>query len=242
MSNTKEKNIKNLISLWEIVGNSFQTVSSKNSIHHCYVPNSEWPNRIWFDQEVIPQMIKTAKEITQNSPINLTLSHWSDFANEHQAAFEQIGFVKKSEQIGMSMPLQEKLVVTNRIRLEKITNEKQAASWTKLYPQSFGYEISAEILTKTYDTISYYSIHFEEQPIGTVFTHTTGNTIGIHGLGIIPMYRKQGLAEEAMLHLLNQAIDQGIAFATLQSSRMGKNVYLKIGFSEDFLITNYIMG
>jgi ribosomal protein S18 acetylase RimI-like enzyme len=239
MSDIKQKNINNLISLWKTIGNSFQTQFSQDNINHCYVSNSGWPNRIWFEKELTPEMLNTTTKIPRNAPIPLTVSQWNHYENELHPIFEQIGFVKKSEQIGMSITLQQKINFPNRILLEKVTNEKQATIWAEMYPQSFGYEISEEILIKTSHLIPYYLIHFDEQIIGTVITHKTENVIGMHGLGIIPKFRKQGLAEEVMNYLLNQAIDENIEFATLQSSVMGKSIYLKMGFSQDFLMTNY---
>ena len=149
MNNIQQKNINNLISLWEIVGNSFQKLFPQNTFSHCQIPNSEWPNRVWFTEEVTEETLKTVIEITQSSSIPLTVSHWSDFENKLPPLFEQFRFVKKSKQIGMSLELQKKFDLLNRVILERVTKEKQATIWAELYPQSFGYKISAEILVKT---------------------------------------------------------------------------------------------
>jgi GNAT superfamily N-acetyltransferase len=239
MNQNNQKNINNLISLWKTIGNSFQQYSSMDNINYCYISNSDWPNRIWFEKAVTSEILTRVTQIVHDNPIPLTISHWSDFENALSSTFEHSGFIKKSNQIGMSLNLYQKLNFQNRIHLEKVTNISQAIIWTDSYPQSFGYKISTEILIKTCHLTPYYLIYLDDQPIGTVITHKTENVIGIHGLGIIPGYRKQGFAEEAMIHLINQAIDEGIEFATLQSSEMGRNIYLKMGFSEDFLMTNY---
>ncbi|MDR7128957.1 ribosomal protein S18 acetylase RimI-like enzyme [Algoriphagus sp. 4150] len=240
MNNTvKEKNISNLISLWETVGNSFQKQFSQNTINYCQVSGSEWPNRVWFTAGVTEETLETAAEIIWSSSIPLTLSHWSDFENELHPIFEQFRFGKKSEQIGMSLKLHGKYTHSDRITLQRVTEESQATSWSALYPRSFGYQISPEILNKTNHLISYYLVRFNDQIIGTVIAHKTENVLGVHGLGIIPEFRKQGLAEEVMAHLINNAIDDHVEFVTLQSSAMGKGIYQKMGFSEDFLMTNY---
>ena len=69
--------------------------------------------------------------------------------------------------------------------------------------------------------------------------YTTGKTLGVHALGIDPDQRKQGYATEIMHHVLNKGIDQGASTATLQASEMAKNMYLKMGFTHDFLMENY---
>ncbi|WP_192348358.1 GNAT family N-acetyltransferase [Algoriphagus sp. Y33] len=239
MNTVKEKNINNLISLWETIGNSFQKQFSQNTISHCQVTGSEWPNRVWFTSEVTEETLETAIEIVWSSSIPLTLSHWSDFENELHPIFEQFRFGTKSEQIGMSLKLQDKHNHSNRVTLEKVMEESQVTDWSALYPRSFGYKISAEILNKTSHLIPYYLVRFNDQIIGTVIAYKTENVLGVHGLGIIPEFRKQGLAEEVMAHLINNAIDDHVEFVTLQSSAMGKNIYQKMGFSEDFLMTNY---
>ncbi len=88
----------------------------------------------------------------------MTVSYWNDFENELYPVFEQIGFIKKSEQIGMSLNFQQKFNHSNRIILEKVTAETQATIWAELFSQSFGYKISAKILIKTCHLITYYLI------------------------------------------------------------------------------------
>ena len=70
----------------------------------------------------------------------------------------------------------------------------------------------------------------------------TGKIAGIHGVGVIPSYRRKGFAEEIMKVLLNDALEYGADYSTLQASNMGKGIYERLGYSEDFLISNYIMA
>jgi len=169
-----------------------------------------------------------------------SFSYCSDFDDPNFRYFESDGLVLKSEQVGMSLVVSKKEYPSNRrIKLHKITSPAQPLLWEKLYPQSFGYVISAETVKYTMDHINYFLIYHNENPIGTVLTFTTNSVVGIHGMGIIPSFRKQGFAKEVMLELLNNAAKENILLATLQASSMGKSVYKDIGFSEDFLVRNY---
>ncbi|EKB58244.1 hypothetical protein HMPREF9700_02052 [Bergeyella zoohelcum CCUG 30536] len=45
-----------------------------------------------------------------------------------------------------------------------------------------------------------------------------------------------------MTVLIKQSIDRQCETMTLQSSAMGRNLYLKLGFEEDFLMINYSLN
>lgn len=251
MTTNQKHNINNLISLWKTVAQAFQNYIEQKSFSYCSIPDSEWPNRIWLnetikqvldtDENIKEKVFQTIVEVIKDSKIPLSLSYWSDFENTQHAIIEKMGLVKKSEQIGMSLVFDQKFESIKRISLKRIDNENEAMLWSDIYPQSFGYKISSEILMRTKQPISYYLVYLGQKPIGTAITYETGSVIGIHGLGIIPEFRKQGFAEEVMVLLINGAIDKKIKSATLQSSKLGKNIYLKMGFKEDFLMTNYVL-
>lgn len=240
MEETQQKNIDNLVSIWQLVAESFnQSRHTDNAVNHCEIDSSDWPNRIWFSTRITGEMVEAAAEISRQASIPLTVSHWSQFEDSAKPLFEQAGFSETSSQIGMSMTNLQKINHANHITLEKITTGEQANRWEEVYPAGFGYNIAAEILNRTNRLISYYLVCHNENAIGTVFTYRTGNTLGIHGLGISPAYRNRGFAEEVMARLINRAVDGGIDLVVLQSSAMGRTIYRKIGFLEDFLMTNY---
>lgn len=250
MTTNQKHNINNLISLWKTVAQAFPNYIEKKSFSYCFILDSEWPNRIWLNETIKQvldddeniKVLQTIVEVIKNSTIPLSLSYWSDFENTEHSIIEKMGLVKKSEQIGMSLVFDQKFESLNRISLKRIDKKNEATLWSDIYPQSFGYKISSEILMRTKQPVAYYLVYLGEKPIGTVITYETRSVIGIHGLGIIPEFRKQGFAEEIMALLINGAIDKKIKSATLQSSKLGKNIYLKMGFKEDFLMTNYVLG
>lgn len=234
-----EKNIQNLCSLWETVGRAFD--GFQESSKHCtsLVPASDWPNRIWFSQE--PGLTDLTAVRQQMRDTALSISYWPQQPNSN-TLFEQLGFEQKSIQIGMSLPLERPYEEQGRLTLLLVRNVSDAERWAKVYPLCFGYSIAAKILTKTKPQIDYYLVSYQGEDIGTVIAYYTADSIGIHGLGVIPSMRKQGFAEEIMQQLLQKAHAKKMRIATLQASEMGKGIYLKMGFSEDFIITNYRLG
>lgn len=238
MQDIAKMNIENLTSLWRKVSIPFQGFFTDDEFDYCQIPNSDWPNRLWFKQKVNEQSLNKAIETINSSSVNLSLSYWDDFDSPINQLIEKSGFTKTSEQIGMSLKLNQQFKEQNRLSFQIVTEQAQAKIWAELYPQSFGYRISDEILIRTSREVQYYLIHFKNDPIGTAITFQTDNIVGIHGVGIIPAMRKRGFAEEIMCFILNRACDAKIEYATLQSSAMGKGIYLRMGFIENFLMTN----
>ncbi|WP_138431085.1 GNAT family N-acetyltransferase [Fodinibius saliphilus] len=131
----------------------------------------------------------------------------------------------------------------NRLQVFRVFDNKKNHQWTKVYPKAFGYRISKEILEKTIDDIDYYLAYYQDKPIGTAMAmvHHTGKVAGIHGVGIIPDVRRQGLSNELVRIVLNGAIEDGADYATLQASTMGKGLYEQLGFADQFMIYNYVL-
>lgn len=241
MKNITKKNIDNLTSLWKKVSIPFQGFFPDDEFDYCQIQNSDWPNKLWFKQKVNEQSLNKAIETINSSSVNLSFSYWDDFNRPINQLIEKSGFTKKSEQIGMSLKLNQKFQEQNRLSFQIVTEQVQAKIWADLYPQSFGYRISDEILIKTHKEIQYYLTYLDKRPIGTAIAFQTENIVGIHGVGIIPEMRKRGFAEEIMYFILNRAFDEKIEYATLQSSAMGKGLYDKLGFTEHFIIKNYLL-
>nr|WP_068891954.1 GNAT family N-acetyltransferase [Pedobacter panaciterrae] len=233
-------NIKNLVTFWEKASAPFQGYFSGETFSYCRISNSDWPNRVWLEQELDEDVLKEIRELIISSPVGLSFSHWDNIESTNYKLIEQSGFEQKSTQLGMSMQLNQKFKQEQRLTFENVNRVEQAKIWTDLYPQSFKYNISLEILNRTCDKINYYIIHLDNAPIGTVITYQTENAIGIHGLGIVPEMRKRGFAEETMSYILNKAIDNQVEYAYLQASELGKNIYLNMGFVMDFIMRNYI--
>ncbi|WP_343328972.1 GNAT family N-acetyltransferase [Polaribacter staleyi] len=122
-----------------------------------------------------------------------------------------------------------------------MSTEKEANLWTKLFYKSFGYYINPVLLIKPQKNTDYYIAYHKNEAVGTGVLHTTNNVTGIHSVGIIPEQRRKGYAEQIMKLLINKSIHMNSDYITLQSSDMGKGLYLKLGFEEQFSIKNYTL-
>jgi len=238
MENINELNVANLTALWKKVG---VLVGSYNKVNACeisVVNHSQWPNKIWVKEGLNAKLIHSLQEQMVSSEIDLVFPHWETNADGTSALASE-GFKQKSEQTGMSLQLDQSFELSNLLTFNRVSNIEEAKLWSSVYPRCFGYVISEEILANTNDEIAYYLFYSDDDIVGTAIYFPTEQVVGIHGVGIVPEMRKKGFAEEIMKILLNKALSEGFSYATLQASSLGKGIYKRLGFMEDFTIKNY---
>ncbi|WP_271782154.1 GNAT family N-acetyltransferase [Aquimarina algiphila] len=235
------QNINNLTSLWKTASAPFDSRFKNSVFEYCEVKDSDWPNRLWFNQPIDQSSIDMAKKKLSTLSSPLTIPYFNINTKNTYELLEKNDFKLQFEQVAMFLKLEETFKISSNLTMVHISNEAQAELWAALYPRAFGYRIPKKIITSTWNDIHYFLAYYQNQPIGTAITFQTQKTIGIHGVGIIPEMRKRGFASEIMKHLINIAIGGESDFMTLQASSMGKNVYLKLGFKEQFLIKNYAL-
>lgn len=236
MKNVQE-NLTNLTSLWSTVGKSFNTFTDRDNLQSSYLKNAQWPNRIWTHKKVTLHDVVLIQQRMQKNPLSV-FSYFKTSQNS-EVVLTQHGFSLKSVQYGMSLPLQQTYQTTKNLHVVTINNEREAELWSATFKKAFGYYISPEIIVKTQNLIPYALVYEANQLIGTFILYITNHTAGIHSLGILPEMRKKGYATEIMLYVLNLAQQLKAELVTLQASEMAKNIYLKLGFSLDFMMENY---
>lgn len=235
-------NIENLTSLWKTIGQHAQAYHAGPDFDYCAIAYSDWPNRLWFNHDMGAASVAAAKKLLPATPTPLILPYWSNY-HQSDALSGDNGFVQVSEQFGMSLPLTRTYPVAATLRMEKVTTKEMATRWEELFIQAFGYRISYKLLMPDYENISFFSAFHLDEPIGTCLLHNSGkHVLGIHALGIIPQGRGKGLARQMMHIVLNQAIGQEFTCVTLQASAMARELYVQLGFAQDFLMKNYTLS
>lgn len=232
-------NIKNLTSLWKTAGNSFESYTQTSLFDYCEIKDSQWPNRLWFHQNINQKTMDAVKEQLASTSSTITLPIWE--TTDRTELLEKNGFHLRFEQIGMSLQPTELLEVNPPINIQLVKSNADATLWASLFTKSFGYVISAETLLKTLNNIEYYIAYNGTTPVGTAVLYYTQKVAGIHSVGIPPEMRRKGYAEQIMKLLMNRCVTNNTELITLQASNMGKNIYLKLGFKEEFVIKNYVL-
>ena len=236
-------NIHNLTSLWSTVGKQVGAFSEDHTFSKVSTHKGQWPNKLWTFQPLDQVKISQAKSIMQASPVKLSMPYWSHKGTDGFQLLDKEGFVLSSEQIGMSLKSDKAFSSTAGFTLEKVTDERSAYQWSSLFKLAFGYEIHHALLLPAHDKVEFLIASYQEEHIGTGILHFTDNKVaGIHSMGILPTQRRKGFAEMMMKEMLNKALSRGCEYSTLQASAMGKGLYLKLGFQEQFTQYNFEMA
>jgi len=234
-----EANIDNLISLWQTVGSAFEGFYHGEYFDYCAVEESDWPNKLWFNQDINEDIVSLAREKIASMDTTVGIPYWDIYNSGSYEQLEAAGFVLQSEQTGMVLELDSRYPVEADLTVSPLSTEEEAYIWAELYPQAFDYYIRPQILMRTLHEVDYYLIFSNGRPIGTTILYRQDDVAGIHGVGIIPTMRRRGFAEEIMKRLLNQLLDSNIEYVVLQASAMGLKLYEKLGFEEQFVMRNY---
>jgi ribosomal protein S18 acetylase RimI-like enzyme len=232
-------NIHNLTSLWKKAGMAHESFFPQEKFDYCFIDNSDWPNRIWFNQSIDNELITIVKEKISSIAIPLTIAYWNTNKNSSFVELESHGFTKLFEQVGMSLKLTKPLQIESNLETKLVSNKTEANTWAKIFEKSFGYRILPDTIIKTISEFDYYIAYSQNTAVGTAISYKTNDIIGVHSVGIPPEMRRKGYAKQIMKLLINDAIKKGCEYMTLQASDMGKNLYLSLGFKEEFVIINY---
>lgn len=232
-------NINNLTALWKTGGQLAGKYIEESAYHLSIAASGEWPGKLWFTQPIDSQ---TLLDIQLKWNLNkLALPIWGDDIERRESMLKASGFEEKLTQIAMSVNLEDAPEHADRVGIQKVTTKPMAEIWSQLFQEAFGYEISAVTVYKTMDSIAYFIGKHDDAPVGTAVLFMDQQGIaGIHSMGVIPSQRRKGYAEALLMHMIHIARMKGATHATLQASDMGKGLYLKTGFQQDFIIKTFI--
>ncbi|MEO9966759.1 MAG: GNAT family N-acetyltransferase [Reichenbachiella sp.] len=237
--NKIDLNIDNLTSLWESVSAPFDGFGQQPEFDYALLKDSEWPNRLWLKQDLSEIDLSQLRLQLIHQGSSVKVAHWVRQQTNQQPTFEKAGFELISSQLGMSLSLENlKAFPKEKLTVIPVIDTSTGEIWSELFQEAFGYFIHPKQLILSNNTLAFvYS--FEGTPVGTGLIHYTGTVAGIHAIGVPPAHRRNGYAAEIMHHLLNLALLKGCSVSTLQASDLGKALYLKLGYQEDFSIQNY---
>ncbi|WP_452223108.1 GNAT family N-acetyltransferase [Lacinutrix chionoecetis] len=234
-------NINNLTSLWTLAGKAFYNYNEKEAFCYAHVKQTQWPNRIWKNAPLSQAHLNIIMlKMKQEKGTTFSILNAND---TEKKLISNHNFKQNSKQYGMSLVLRDSFETHREIDFIKVKSQQDAETWSQAFYQAFQYSISAETVYKTKDAADYFIIYHNQQLVGTIVYYVTDHVLGIHSLGVIPSMRKKGFGREIMHQALNQAIDNPILdLVTLQASEKAKTMYETLGFSHDFLLTNYLLN
>ncbi len=232
-------NITNLTNLWKLLGRT-QTVLTNGDIRYASL---DWKKRVWWKWEHTPQpedIVLLRSQIKQSTPIILPMWHKMDTLFRQTLADN--GFELLFEQTAMALRLgQKRTYVPTDLTFTEIVTSNEVSIWADIVSQSFGYHVPSALIEKIVGETSIKLIlaWLDNSPVATALLFEDGGVVGIHLVGVSPLYRRQGIARKLMLYLLHLMQEANISFATLQASTMGEPLYEMLGFEKQFTIANF---
>lgn len=236
------KNIANLKMLWTLAAEPFGGIEKAGVYNIVNLEFSEWPNRVWIDKPNVLD-ISLLHDIMYRGGTKLTFTNWHrlDFDEFSEELLVRIPL--KSVLVGMSLSLKDfkhKVISEKpKITLRKILEKTDTTEWSRIFKESFNYDIPSSIVDEIKDKVNFYLIRNGMQNVGCVMTLEHDNDMGVYSLGVLPEFRKLGIAEMTMQNLLRTAKEKNIENIHLQASQMGLYLYRKLGFTEKFKMCNY---
>lgn len=163
-------------------------------------------------------------------------------------------------QTGMYLSLSERETPGEcSLKIHTVATPAHIQEWTKVASTSFGYAIDAAVIAQllqrpqpditlllayhinesAHDNTNIAADNANPQAVATALLFTTGNTMGVHMVGVLPSARGQGIALQLMQAIIRSAKQQGCQAITLQASAAGEGIYRRLGFQEQFLLRSF---
>lgn len=240
-----EKNLNNLTTLWKKLGAQQPEFALDNTdIFQC----PSWPNRHWLDAFSENHRADFFAENFENLPPRLMVPVWginTQHDKKIEAQLRAQGFEPVLLQTGMYLDLATDDVASEcDLELKKVETPAEVTEWTSLASAAFGYAIDEAVTAQLpgqadIDLLLVHEKSNPQQAIATALLFATGDTIGVHMVGVAPHGRGKGIAMQLMQFIIGQTKQQGYAYMTLQASPAGEGIYRKLGFQQQFVMRSF---
>lgn len=254
-------NLNNLTGLWKKYG--FYVL--KDGIGSVMLINPRWPHRCWYESPpfVDDQRDNPLQPINDDAPLtgipqSAIIPVWSlvnsrpanllPFQAEHDFLEKELIAQKWTchfEQTAMFLELQDETAIVPSVnagfRIRIVSSCEELALWVDVCEDAFDYDIEALVLEPLIGDkdIRMMLGDIDDQAVAAALLYKTGNTIGIHQVGVRKAFQGKGIASCLMNEVLVLCIQWGGKNAVLQASQAGLSLYRRLGFNSQFIIKNY---
>jgi GNAT superfamily N-acetyltransferase len=234
-------NVDNLTALWKTMG----VVQPSGIAPERLQISARWPHRCWLDWDARSEEIVALAEKLDGLPDGgiVPLWPWPDGGIEVlERTLVGHGFAVRSVLTAMVLDLETGSDTgTFDETTVRVTTQEEIETWTDVCSRGFGYTIDVDVIRRLSGSpdVALYLAHVGGMPAATALTLQTGDTVGLHQLGVPRCFRGQGVGSRTMNHVMAHCHASGSRYATLQASTAGEGIYRRIGFEPQFTIRNY---
>lgn len=239
------RNLNNLTGLWQKMG--ARPVAPAGDIWQ----SPSWPYRCWLEPSAAASRVADAMayiaQQQESLPAATLVPLWGINAQSDALFAEALharGFAPALLQTGMSLALADSpSYVACGLNIQPVQHTEQAALWARTASIAFGYEVAAAVINQLLgdNNIELLLVHEPEgeAAIATALLFATGDTLGVHMVGVVPAWRGKGVALALMQAIIAKAQRQGYGYITLQASAAGEGIYRRLGFSAQFAMRSF---
>lgn len=226
-------NLENLTSYWQALG---ATMKGEPGF---WISNS-WPHRCWK-----PDLQNLAvSDIEALDPKIIVPVFSQDDSTALADALGQLNYRVGSELTAMVLVTANWHHATDgngALRFHQLENAADVIRWSELSGIAFGYQIDPTSIQHLMaaDDVAIFLVEADGTAIGSALTYRTGDTVGIHQVGVLPEHRGRGFARTMMQSLIDLESTPETNSIVLQASTSGRPLYETLGFERQFNIRNY---
>jgi len=237
----KQRNIENLVALWTAMG----AVQGDGPLPSALRISESWPHRCWLEWGASAGDIAALAEHAAALPLRgiVPVLPWPAGGEALLVrSLEAHQFKLRAELRAMVFELDgSEASESPELDVRHIEDATDLDRWTEVCSGSFGYEIDGAVVRRLAGApgLQLFLAYSQGEPAATALTFQTGDTIGIHQVGVPPEFRGRGLAQTLMQHVMAVCQASGARYATLQASAAGEGIYRKMGFAPQFTIRTY---
>ncbi|NTS78823.1 GNAT family N-acetyltransferase [Catenovulum sp. SM1970] len=224
-------NINNMNVYWQALG-----AKSEGG----YFINHTWPNKIWsanlsLDLNEQSKLLNAGQSLMTVDVISEDELATSPVVLKGQLVMMDLDLTTGSN----ATPSQTDLSKQGRA-IVQVEDQAQADLWTEACSKAFNYQIDKDAIRQfIQDENSFVlALTIDGEIAATAIGYLTGDTLGIHQVGTVPDFRKQGAAAQLMHYLLEIAVEKSCTTVSLQASKAGFHLYQKLGFNQVGTLTS----
>jgi len=230
------ENHRNLTAMWHALGASpVGGLEAKGG-----VLAAGWPNRVWLDLGEVPTRRDLEAIDRARGKRQVLLPLWGHPSSELEALLCAAGYEPLLTQTAMSLEPQGRCW-SDAEGVDVVTSPELLPRWTAAVSEAFGYGFDAAVSRRLLEdpSATLFVATSGAAVSGTGVLYSTGITAGVHWVGVLPAFRRRGVARAIMNRILRHVVEGGGELVTLQSSAAGRRLYDSLGFLGETPIHTY---
>jgi GNAT superfamily N-acetyltransferase len=220
----------NLFEFWKEIGNLTGNLIEENNFYSVLDEESDWPNRVFNFSTDVNTLASIVDLKNRNVlPAGLAIDGTINLRKDKRFEFVY-------NQINMSLNLEKhECIDFSEKNIKRVDTSYLGNIFAKVASASFGYNVNYKTILKIIDSknidLYLYKIVDNFLCCGIIFYDSLNNA-GLHMIGTVPDERGKGIGKQMTQKLINEAKSKNKSYRVLHASKMGKPIYLKLGFKE----------